>query len=104
LPDDHSFLLVSSKSLLAILTPARDVKNLPRRFADIVENRLSRLSVQADVLAAEVIASRNVSIGRTLDRSVIGQMVDFAKALPYYLPTDAWVRGWRGADSIFRIA
>ena len=28
-------------------------------------------------------------VGRTRDRSVIGQMVDFAKAIPYYLPTGA---------------
>ncbi|MCP5426000.1 MAG: hypothetical protein H6970_13180 [Gammaproteobacteria bacterium] len=27
-----------------------------------------------------------VRVGRTRDRSITGQLVDFAKAIPYYLP------------------
>ena len=83
-------LLVSSKSLLSIISPARDVKTLPERLAGIVEDRLRRLGVSASVVASEVEATGAVSVGKTLDRSITGQLVDFAKALPHYLPADGW--------------
>lgn len=83
-------LLVSSSSLLAILTLARDVKNLPQRLAGMVETRLHRLSLPATIVGAEVAATRVAKVGRTVDRSVTGQMVDFAKALPHYLPMHGW--------------
>jgi hypothetical protein len=83
-------LLVSSKSLLAIVTPARDVKTLPSRLAQIVGERLKRLPISEAVVASEVEATEHVGVGRTIDRSVTGQLVDFAKALPYYLPVDGW--------------
>jgi hypothetical protein len=83
-------LLVSSTSLLAIVTPARDVKTLPNRLAQIVEERLRRLEVSEVIVASEVEATDPVRVGKTIDRSVTGQLVDFAKALPYYLPVDGW--------------
>lgn len=83
-------LFVSSKSLLAMLAPARDVKNLPNRFRDLVGDRLERLHVDRDVLRDEMSAMGTVRVGRTDDRSVTGQMVDFAKTIPYYLPVSEW--------------
>jgi hypothetical protein len=83
-------LFVSSESLLAILTPARDVKTLPGRFPGIVADRLGRPAVDRDLVDAEAAAMSTVRVGRTRDRSVLGQMVDFAKAIPYYLPVDGW--------------
>ena len=83
-------LLVSSKSLLSILAPARDVKSLPGCLAGIIGDRLRRLDVGSDVVASEVEASRFVRVGKTLDRSVTGQLVDFAKSIPYHLPVQGW--------------
>lgn len=83
-------LLVSSASLLAAITPARDVKRLPQRLAAIVEERLWRLGTRDEVLAAEVAAMSDVAVAKTVDRSVTGQMVDFAKAVPFYLPGNPW--------------
>jgi hypothetical protein len=83
-------LLVSSKSRLSLLAPARDLKTLPLRLAEMVGERLRRLGVHAHIVASEVAATASVSVGKTLDRSVIGQLVDFAKALAYYLPVDGW--------------
>lgn len=83
-------LLVSSKSLLAILTPARDVKTIPERLAQIVGDRLRRLQVSEAVVASEIEATAQVRVGKTIDRSVTGQLVDFAKVLPYYLPVGGW--------------
>lgn len=83
-------LLVSQKSLLSILTPARDVKQLPERLPEIVGARLRRLDMDETVIAAEVEAMNVVVVAETTDRSVTGQMVDFAKHLTYYLPEKAW--------------
>lgn len=83
-------LLVSALSRLAVLAPARDVKNLPKRIGELIAQRLERLDVKQEVIAAEVGAMQNVRVGRTRDRSVTGQMVDFAKSIPYYLPVNGW--------------
>ncbi len=83
-------LLVSSASLLAALAPARAVKSLSEWFPEIVFDRLKRLDVDLSLIESEMEAMKTVLVGRTKDRSVTGQMVDFAKALPYYLPVDAW--------------
>ena len=86
-------LLVSSTSLLSVITPARDVKGLPRRLAAIVEERLRRIGIDQNTLALEVDATSVVTVAKTVDRSVTGQMVDFAKAIPYYLPQSGWSEG-----------
>ena len=83
-------LLLSSTSLLAILEPARDLKKLPSRLPDLVESRLKRLPVPSHVISCEVAATRDVAVGKTTDRSVVGQMVEFAKALTFYLPETGW--------------
>ena len=83
-------LFVSSKSLLAMLTPARNVKAIPGRLVDLVAERLSRLDLDGRLLELELEAMHDVQVGPTQDRSVTGTMVDFAKALPYYLPYGNW--------------
>jgi hypothetical protein len=83
-------LLVSEKSLLSILTPARDVRGLPERLPDLVAARLRRLGIDEAVVAAEIEAMGAVAVGKTSDRSVTGQMVDFAKHLTYCLPDHSW--------------
>ena len=83
-------LLVSAASRLAIVIPARDVKSLPVRLAQIVGLRLRRIGVSESVIASEVAATTLVCVGKTVDRSVTGQLVDFAKALPHYLPVNGW--------------
>lgn len=83
-------LLVSAASLLAVLTPARRVRTLPDRIADLVAERLEGLRLEPSLVAAEVQAMDVAYVGRTSDRSVIGTMVDFARAIPYYLPVNGW--------------
>jgi hypothetical protein len=87
-------LVVSSLSLLAILKPARNVKELPDHLPDMVAGRLHRLGVDPAVIHAEVEAMDPVEVGKTVDRSVVGIMVDFAKMIPYILPPGAWEEGW----------
>ena len=83
-------LMVSSTSRLPIVTTARDVKSLPHRLPTVLEERLRRLGVSGDCLAREVEAASVVVVCKTIDRSVTGQMVDFAKMLPSYLPELQW--------------
>ena len=83
-------LFVSSNSLLPAITTARDVKSLPRKLATIIGARLSRLPIDERVLGMEAEALSDVAVSRTENRSVLGQMVDFARMLPFYLPESGW--------------
>src|SRR6266571_4365332 len=83
-------LLVSSRSLLSILIPARDVRTLPTRLPDVVRARLRRFGIPSPMVEAEVMAMAPIAIAKTTDRSVLGVMVDFAKDIPYYLEIDGW--------------
>ena len=83
-------LLVSSASLLPLLVPARDVRALPDRLSALVESRLRWSDVEPQVIARELQAMHPIAVERTVDRSVLGIMVDFAKAIPYYLEAGCW--------------
>lgn len=83
-------LLVSSASLLPMLLPARDVRSLPGRLGALVEARLRRCGIDGRAVDAERQAMRPVVLGPTVDRSVLGIMVDFAKAVPYHLEPGRW--------------
>ena len=89
-------LLVSSASLLPVVLPARDVRSLPDRLGAVVASRLRRFGVEPEAIGAELHAMNPVIIAPTVDRSVVGIMVDFAKAVPYYsgdLRTDQGLAG-----------
>jgi len=83
-------LLVSARSLLSIIAPARDVRTLPSRLGALVATRLRRLGIAGTLIDAEVAAMEPVIVAVTQDRSVLGSMVDFAKAIPVYLPIGGW--------------
>ena len=83
-------LLLSSESRLGILTFARDVRTLPARLPALVAGRLSRLGIAERLIRLEVAQMGIARVGRTKDRSLTGQMVNFAKAIPSYLPVNAW--------------
>ena len=88
-------LLVSSTSLLPILIPARNVRQLPVQLAGIVERRLKRFGIDRRAIAAETRAMASVVIGPTVDRSVLGILVDFAKVVPYHFGPGEW-----GSDAL----
>ena len=83
-------LLVSAASLLPLLVPAREVGELPNRIAELVERRLTRLGIASRMIEAEHRAMSRVATGATRDRSILGIMVDFAKAVPYHLEPGYW--------------
>lgn len=86
-------LMVSALSLLPMLVRAREVRTLPARLPGIVEQRLSRMAIPSRWLRREVEQMRPVVVAKTVDRSVLGTLVDFAKAIPYHLPEGGWDDG-----------
>jgi Domain of unknown function (DUF6933) len=82
-------LFVSSASLLPMLLPARDVRGLADRLAALVEARLKRCGIDDRIIRAEIRVTP-VVVGPTVDRSVLGIMIDFAKAVPYHLEPGQW--------------
>jgi hypothetical protein len=83
-------LIVSSRSLVSLVVPSRDVRTLPSRLPALVARRLKRMRIPDPVIAKEVAAMSPVRIAKTVDRSVVGILVDFASMIPYYLDQDAW--------------
>lgn len=72
-------LLVSSRSLLSILEPARHVRQLPDRLPGLVGQRLRRLGVADPLIEREIAVMHPVVVGPTRDRSVVGTLVDFER-------------------------
>lgn len=89
----HLLLLVSSKSLLPILTPARGLRNLPGNLPGLVFDRIKRLDIDLELIGSEMDAMSAVSVGPTSDRSVLGTLVEFGLTVQYYAPLgehDSW--------------
>lgn len=89
-------LLVSSTSLLSVVMPARDVRSLPDRLGAVVASRLRRFGIEPQAIEAELQAMHPVIVAPTVDRSVLGTMVDLAKGVRYYsgdLRTDRGLAG-----------
>ena len=63
----------------------RNVRDLPTHIGEIMARRLVRLMIPQALIDAEYRAMTPVNIGATVDRSVLGIMVDFAKGVPYFL-------------------
>ena len=75
-------LIVSAKSLLTLLIPARDVRTIPNRLAMLVATRLRRLGIAQHLIECETSAMTTIAIAPTRDRSVLGVLVDTAKTVP----------------------
>lgn len=83
-------LLVSAKSLLPFLVPARNVRGLPARLAEAIGHRLERLGIDKGLIESEMQAMDTVVVAKTCDRSVLGTMNDFARSIPFYLDSPNW--------------
>ncbi|KAB2966081.1 MAG: hypothetical protein F9K16_00235 [Thermoanaerobaculia bacterium] len=70
-------LAVSERSLLAVVLPARDLKNLRRHFLRAVRGRLERVGVGEAAVEAEVARLQPLAYGVTRSRSVLGSINDF---------------------------
>jgi hypothetical protein len=85
-------LMASSRSLLPLIEPLRDLRSLAGRLPDLVGERLRRLGIDRALIRAEVAAMDPVLVNRTLSRSVLGILNDYARCLPDHLPPGEWNR------------
>jgi hypothetical protein len=81
----HYVLLVSEKSLLPILTTARELDNLEQRFLNQLADVLSALGVRPELVDRELSRMTPMYYGRTNNWSVLGTMNDFVASLKYEL-------------------
>jgi hypothetical protein len=83
-------ILVNSTSLLSILMPARDLRTLPERLPALVADRLQRLRIEFALVDVEIRAMAPVTVAPTVDRAVLGCLVDYVKTVPFHLDAGAW--------------
>jgi hypothetical protein len=83
-------LLLSARSLLTILTPARDLRTLPARLVDLVGARLHRLGIAPALVTRELSAMSGVCVGPTRERHVLGYLTEFTRTVPFHLPVGGW--------------
>ena len=82
----HFVLLVSERSLLPVLTTARDLDNLVPRFVGCLSDLLHSLEVPAIQIDREIELMQPIGFGRTNSRVVLGSMNDFIQIFKYALP------------------
>ena len=77
-------MATSERSLLTVLLPALDLRrSLVPNLCQTVDLLLQELGVDAVRAATEVEAMREVRIGRTVSRSVLGSMNDVSRLLEW---------------------
>jgi hypothetical protein len=82
-------LAMSERSLLAVVVPAVPMQTLQERLRTQVEELLAAIGVPPESVAREVEAMREVSVGATASRSVLGCMNDAVAQLEAY-PRERW--------------
>jgi hypothetical protein len=82
----HYVLVVSERSLLPVLTTARDLDNLVPRFMNQLGEVLSALGVRRELIDRELSRMEPLYFGRTNSRSILGSMNDFVQMFKYMLP------------------
>ena len=82
-------LAISARTLLPVLLPARNVRDLPTTLPDAVARVLLRLGVPDAAVASECAEMTEAVVSKTNDRRILGSMNDFARML------DGWLRPGR---------
>jgi len=80
---------VSERSLLSVILPARDVRQLPSHLPGAVRSLLGRLGVPAAIIDAEVDSMLPVCVGLTRSRSVVGSLVELGREASFRLSPGA---------------
>lgn len=72
-------LVVSERTLLPVVVPAREARTLVPRFRVALAAMLLRLDVRPSVVEREMRAMDEVAVGKTRSRTVLGSMNDFIR-------------------------
>lgn len=84
-PVQQLVLLVNQRTLLPVVIEAAPAVSIPARFPAAVADVLRGLGVPGPMVEAEFREMRDVSIGKTNSRQVLGSMTDFAYLLDAHL-------------------
>ena len=74
----HVLLLISERSRLPVLLPARDADRLALAFPKAVSETLMRIGVPAAAVERECLSMSPITIGPTRSRSLLGSLNEFA--------------------------
>lgn len=85
-PGMQVVLLVSERTLLPVVVPARETRTLAARFPPALAEVLAQLKVPSAVIDREVRAMAEPRIGKTASRQVLGSMNEFVRLMPYRWP------------------
>jgi hypothetical protein len=78
-------LAMSDKTFLPVVLPGAPISTLAARLPVAVGDVLRALGVPAIDVEREQAAMSAVVFGKAVNRQVLGVMVDFAQALPFYI-------------------
>ena len=84
-PRGHFVILVSERSLLPVITTARDLDKLVPRFLRDLSEVLSALGVPAKLIDMEIEQMLPVYFGRTNSPKILGSMNDFVQIFKWSL-------------------
>jgi hypothetical protein len=73
----HLILCVSEKSLLPLVIPAKDLKNLTARLREQLASVLATFGVPAQRIESELNAMHEYRVGRTTNKSILGSLNEF---------------------------
>lgn len=81
----HILMLVSERTLLPVLIPAKDAQSFPTRFPLALGSMLFLLGISNDKIEAELKHMGKWQFAKTDSRQILGSMNDFAHMLDTYL-------------------
>lgn len=84
----HFLILVSERSLLPIVTTARDLNRFEERFLSLFTDVLLALKVPREAIDRELSLMDPMNYGRTNSRVVLGSMTDFTHMTKDILATE----------------
>lgn len=85
----HVLLVVSEKTLLPLLIPAKDLASFPKRLPHALGEMLRRLGVSGSKIEPELAQMTSWSFAKTASRQVLGSMTDFANMLEAFMDDGA---------------
>lgn len=77
-------LLVSERTLLPIVVPAKEARTLLPRFRLALADMLHRLGVRPSIIDREIQEMGDVVVGKTRSRTVLGSMNDFIRMTKFH--------------------
>lgn len=81
----HLLLLISERTLLPVLLPAKELASFPARFPSALKDVLLVTKIPESKIEAELTGMEQYRFAKTASRQVLGSMNDFANMLEAHL-------------------